>query len=95
MSDSAPYGWKSVKLDGVAEERSDRIDNPSKSGYDRFVGLEHLISGELTVRRWGGTADLLSAMKLFKNGDILIARRNAYLKRASRVEFNGVCSGDA
>ena len=95
MSNSVPDGWKSVKLDEVAEERSDRVDNPSKSGYDRFVGLEHLDSGELTVRRWGSTADLLSAMKLFKNGDILIGRRNAYLKRASKAEFDGVCSGDA
>jgi len=95
MSDSVPDGWKSVKLDDVAEETSDRVDNPSKSGYDRFIGLEHLDSGELTVRRWGSTADLLSAMKLFKCGDILIGRRNAYLKRASKVEFDGVCSGDA
>jgi type I restriction enzyme S subunit len=95
MSDFVPGGWKFAKLDDVAEERSDRIDNPSKSGYDRFVGLEHLDSGELTVRRWGSTADLLSAMKLFKSGDILIGRRNAYLKRASKAEFDGVCSGDA
>lgn len=95
MSDPVPDGWKSVRLDEVAEEISDRVDNPSKSGYDRFVGLEHLDSGDLTVRRWGSTADLLSAMKLFKSGDILIGRRNAYLKRASKAEFDGVCSGDA
>jgi len=95
MNNSVSEGWKSVKLDDVAEERSDRVDNPSKSGYDRFVGLDHLGSGELTVRRWGSTADLLSAMKLFKIGDILIGRRNAYLKRASKAEFDGVCSGDA
>jgi len=95
MSDSVQDGWKLVKLADVADETSDRVDNPSKSGYNRFVGLEHLDSGELTVRRWGRTTDLLSAMKLFKNGDILIGRRNAYLKRASKVEFDGVCSGDA
>lgn len=95
MSDSIPDGWRSVKLGDVAEERSDRVDNPSQSGYDRFVGLEHLDSGELTVRRWGSTADLRSAMKFFKSGDLLIGRRNAYLKRASKAEFDGICSGDA
>jgi len=95
MSELVPDGWKSFRLGDVAEEISDRVDNPSKSGYDRFVGLDHLDSGELTVRRWGSTADLLSAMKLFKSGDILIGRRNAYLKRASKAEFDGVCSGDA
>lgn len=95
MNSSVPDGWKLVKLDDVADETSDRVDNPCKSGYDRFVGLDHLDSGELTVHRWGSTADLLSAMKLFKSGDILIGRRNAYLKRASKAEFDGVCSGDA
>ena len=95
MNSSVPDGWKSVKLDDVAEETSDRVDNPCKSGYDRFVGLDHLDRGELTVRRWGSTANLLSAMKFFKSGDILIGRRNAYLKRASMAEFDGVCSGDA
>ena len=95
MSESVPDGWKSVRLADVAEEISDRVDDPSKSGYDRFVGLDHLDSGELTIRRWGSTAGLLSAMKLFKSGDILIGRRNAYLKRASKAEFDGVCSGDA
>ena len=30
-----------------------------------------------------------------KKGDVLFARRNAYLKRASFVNFEGICSGDA
>lgn len=33
-------------------------------------------------------------MKLCKQGDVLFARRNAYLKRASLTEFDAVCSGD-
>jgi type I restriction enzyme, S subunit len=37
----------------------------------------------------------VSAMKKFQKGDILFARRNAYLKRASMVDFDGICSGDA
>ena len=28
-------------------------------------------------------------------GDILFARRNAYLRRCSAVDFDGICSGDA
>jgi type I restriction enzyme S subunit len=34
-------------------------------------------------------------MKLFRAGDILVARRNVYLKRAAIADFDGVCSGDA
>ncbi|GEM_PF-237933 len=95
MNKNLPEGWKWVKLGDIAFEVSDRIDNPSKSGLERFVGLEHIDSESLTVKRWGSTEDVTSAMKLFKKGDMLFARRNAYLKRASMATFDGVCSGDA
>jgi restriction endonuclease S subunit len=87
--------WQTVKLGDVAYEVSERVDNPSTSGDKRFVGLEHFVSGEFKIKNWGSTADLISAMKVFKAGDTLFARRNAYLKRASMVDFDGICSGDA
>ena len=33
-------------------------------------------------------------MKLFETGDVIVARRNVYLRRAARAGFDGVCSGD-
>jgi len=83
-----------VKLGDLAYEVSERVANPSESGYERFVGLEHLDSGSFYVNRWGSTSDVKSSMKLFKKGDILFARRNTYLKRVSVADFDGVCSGD-
>jgi type I restriction enzyme, S subunit len=93
MTDSMT--WTSVKLGDVAFDINERVANPSQSGYNRFVGLDHLTSGDLTVRDWGSTEDVNSSMKLFKRGDVLFGRRNTYLKRASMAEFDGVCSGDA
>ncbi len=87
--------WTDSTVEEVATEKSVRIDKPSESSYEKFVGLEHFESGELKIKRYGSTADLNSAMKLFSNGDLLFARRNAYLKRASIANFEGVCSGDA
>ena len=87
--------WVLTRLGDLAEEISKREDNPSSSDFDRFVGLEHFVSGELKIKDWKPTDDLVSAAKVFQSGDILFARRNAYLKRASMVEFDGVCSGDA
>jgi type I restriction enzyme, S subunit len=84
-----------VKLGDIAENISIRIDDPSKSGFDRFVGLEHLNGGSVTVSNWGSTESLTSTMKQFQSGDVLLARRNAHLRRASVVDFEGVCSGDA
>lgn len=87
--------WKEATIEQIVDEVSDRVENPSKSEFQRFVGLEEFESGQFKIRKWGSTENLVSAMKLFKNGDLLFARRNAYLKRASEVDFDGVCSGDA
>lgn len=89
-----PPHWKKVKFKELAKEKSVRVDNPGESGYDIYVGLEHLDSGELVVKRHGSTSDVTSAMKLFSKNDILFARRNTYLRRVSVAPFDGVCSGD-
>ncbi|MBT4945061.1 MAG: hypothetical protein HON27_02720 [Candidatus Marinimicrobia bacterium] len=87
--------WVSIKLGDLAAEIAQRVDNPAESVYDRFVGLEHFSSGDLKIKKWGSTENLVSSAKAFKAGDILFARRNAYLRRASLVDFDGCCSGDA
>ncbi len=84
-----------MKLKDIAVEKNERVDNPSQSPYEIFVGLEHYDSGEATIRRYGSTERLESTMKVFQAGDILIARRNVYLKRAATVHFGGLTSGDS
>ena len=88
-------GWKLVKLGDLVQDINKRVENPSESIHDRFVGLEHFGSGDLKIKAWEHTENLVSTTKEFEAGDILFARRNAYLKRASLVDFSGVCSGDA
>ena len=87
--------WDPVKLGELANEISVRIENPAELGIEKFVGLEHFVSGNLIIKSYQTTKDLASATKQFQSGDILFARRNPYLRRASMVNFDGVCSGDA
>lgn len=87
--------WKLTRLGDLLKDISKRVDNPKQSGYNRFVGLEHFVTGDIKIRKWGSTENLASSTKAFKAGDILFARRNAYLRRASLVDFDGCCSGDA
>ena len=87
--------WELVALGDLATEIAIRVDNPSHSGIDKFVGLEHFVSGDLKIKSYKTTENLTSATKQFQSGDVLFARRNAYLRRASIVDFDGVCSGDA
>ncbi len=87
--------WKLTKLGTLAEDISIRVDKPANSEFDKFVGLDNFVSGDLKIRSWSSTKNLTSSAKAFKSGDILFARRNAYLRRASLVDFDGCCSGDA
>lgn len=88
-------GWKLTKVGDLAKDISKRVDNPGESKYDRFVGLGNFVSGDIKIKTWETTENLASSAKAFKSGDILFARRNAYLRRASLVDFDGCCSGDA
>lgn len=82
-------------LSDIVEQISERENNPSASGYQRFVGLEHYESGRVEIKKFGDTSKLDSAMKVFHSGDILVARRNVYLRRAGVVLFDGLTSGDS
>ena len=57
--------------------------------------MEHYDSGEPVITRFQGTELLTTSAKAFKANDILIARRNVYLKRAGIVFFDGITSGDS
>ena len=82
-------------LSDIVTVVSEHIANPSTPEYDIFVGLEHYDAGEPVITRYGSTAQLESSVKHFNEGDILVARRNVYLKRAGVVKFEGVTSGDS
>lgn len=87
--------WVLTRLGDLAKDISKRVDNPGESEYDKFVGLRNFVSGDIKIKTWETTENLASSAKAFQAGDILFARRNAYLRRASLVDFDGCCSGDA
>jgi len=86
---------KHYKLSDIVVEINERENDPANSKYERFVGLEHYVSGDVIIRNYGSTEMLGSSMKVFRAGDVLVARRNVYLKRAATVDFDGLTSGDS
>lgn len=87
--------WKRVAFGDVIENIADRVDDPSKAGVDRYVGLEHLDPGVMTVQRWD-SPDKVEAQKLrFQPGDVIFGRRRAYQKKVALAEFEGICSAHA
>lgn len=88
-------GWKAWRFEQMAFEVKDRIGRPVDSGLERYVGLGHLDTGSLKIWRWGSTSDVEKQKLLFKKGDIIFGRRNAYLRRIAVADFEGVCSAHA
>lgn len=86
---------KVYKLKEFAQDISVAVKDAQMSHLDRFVGLEHYDSGEPVITRYTDTNLLSSSVKEFHANDILIARRNVYLKRAGIVFFSGLTSGDS
>ena len=86
---------RNYKLKDFAQDVSIAVKDAQSSPFDRFVGLEHYDSGEPVITRYTDTSLLSSSVKEFHANDILIARRNVYLRRAGIAFFDGLTSGDS
>ena len=86
---------RTFKLKEFAQDISVAVKDAQLSSLKRFVGLEHYDSNEPVITRFTDTSLLSSSVKEFSENDILIARRNVYLRRAGIVFFSGLTSGDS
>ncbi len=87
-------GWRTVKFGDVVRLSKARSQDPMSEGFDRYVGLEHLESGDLRIRRWGNVADGVTFTSVFQPGQVLFGKRRAYQRKVALADFAGVCSGD-
>ena len=94
-NDNLKPGWKVWRFDQLATNVNVRIDNPSESGMEHYVGLEHLDADSLKIRRWGTPDDVEATKLMFKKGDIIFGRRRAYQRKLGVAEFDGICSAHA
>lgn len=90
--------WKKVRLGDIAEEYSVRIDNPSESEYEYYIGSDCIGQYDFQISKKSPSSGITSSQKLFKKGDYLLVRRSLYgsdfRERAPRADFDGVCSAD-
>jgi type I restriction enzyme S subunit len=86
--------WKLVKFGDVVAEPKETCKDIIAEGIEHVVGLEHIDSGDLHLRKSASIEESTTFTKKFKKGDVLFGRRRAYLKKAAKAEFDGICSGD-
>ena len=97
MSDLKP-GWKRVRFGDMVTSagatRKVRGWTAEQAGVDRYVGLEHLDSNSLAIRRWGSPDGVgnNSDLRHFEPGDVILARRGIELRKVGQAQFSGVAS---
>ncbi len=87
-------GWRRVKFGDVVQLSKARSQDPLADGIERYVGLEHLEPGDLSIRSWGSVADGVTFTSIFQPGQVLFGKRRAYQRKVAVADFSGVCSGD-
>lgn len=86
--------WKSVKFGDVIAEPKETCKDIIAEGIEHVVGLEHIDTGDLHLRKSATIEESTTFSKKFRKGDVLFGRRRAYLKKAAQADFDGICSGD-
>jgi len=86
--------WTPVKFGEVVFEPKESSKDPVADGIKHVVGLEHIESDNIHLRKSETLEESTTFTKKFGIGDVLFGRRRAYLRKASQASFNGICSGD-
>lgn len=86
--------WKPVKFGDVVLEPKEVCKDIFSEGIEHVVGLEHIETGDIHLRKSETTEESTTFSKKFQKGDLLFGRRRAYLKKAAQANFDGICSGD-
>jgi len=88
-----PEHWEVVTVGDILNIRNKAVD-PSLVGDLSYVGLEHIDSGDVRLKRWGSAGEVRSAKNRFYTGDILYGKLRPYLDKVVLAEWDGISSTD-
>jgi type I restriction enzyme S subunit len=86
--------WKTYRFDEIAKNISERVD-PNNTDLTVYIGLEHIDSESLHIKRHGTPDDVNGTKLRFYKGDIIFGRRRAYQRKAGIATWDGFCSAHA
>jgi type I restriction enzyme M protein len=87
-------GWTRMAFGEFALSVNERAE-PKDAQEEIYVGLEHLDSQCLHIRRWGKGSDVTGSKLRFRKGDLIFGRRRAYQRKLAVAQFDGICSAHA
>ncbi|MGB7448008.1 MAG: restriction endonuclease subunit S [Ornithinimicrobium sp.] len=86
--------WTSVRFGDVVTNVSETVKEPSATGIDKVIALDHLDPGKLVIARYGDVADGTTFTRRVRPGQTLFGKRRAYQRKAAYSEVDAICSGD-
>jgi type I restriction enzyme, S subunit len=89
---SHPSNWIEVRFEEIVQNITDRIDKPSESGLDYYVGLEHLNTDCIRIKKYGSPEQVNATKYISKKGDIIFGKRRAYLRKVAITQHPAVVS---
>ena len=89
-----PEGWKKVRFGEIAKQISKRV-KPSETNLGIYVGLEHLDSDSLKIKRHGVPSDVAGQKLLVEKGQIIFGKRRAYQRKVAVAGWDCICSAHA
>jgi type I restriction enzyme S subunit len=86
--------WQPFTFEEIAKKVSETV-KPDEAEVDIYIGLEHIDSNDLHIRRKGVPADVKGGKLRCYPGDVIFGKRRAYQRKAAVVDFDGICSAHA
>lgn len=80
------YRFQDIAINSTEKVKAEDID------ISKYIGLEHLESGSLSVKKWGSDVPIKGEKLVMHKGDVLFGKRNTYLKRAAIAPHDGAFS---
>lgn len=87
-----PKGWDVKPLKNICDLRGESFDPLKHNEIFKYIGLEHIESGEFRINGYGLSNDTVSTKSKFYENDILYGKLRPYLNKVYKAEFEGVCS---
>jgi len=91
LKDIDKSSWQKYRFDQIAKNISERVE-PTTTDLEVYVGLEHIDSDSIHIKRYGNREDVNGTKLRCYPGDVIFGRRRAYQRKAAIVEFDGFCS---
>ncbi|MDR0454914.1 MAG: restriction endonuclease subunit S [Deferribacteraceae bacterium] len=80
------YKFEDIAFNSTAKKK------PVSADKDTYLGLDHLDSGSLIVKRFGSEVAPKSEKLIMQKGDVLFGKRRAYQKKVAIAPFDGIFS---